>query len=478
MANAHFPSVYRPGFGLATDLYQLTMAAGYYHRKVHERRAIFHLFFRSAPFGESAALACGLPLAADVINGLRFSADDVQYLGRLKNANGAPMFREPFLNYLQRLRFTGDVHAIPEGMMASPQEPLLRVEARLVEAQLLETALLTVMNFSTLIATKAARIKAAAGEDTVLEFGLRRAQGLDGGLTASRAAYIGGCDATSNVWAGRYYGIPVKGTHAHAWVMAFPNEMEAFEAYAAAMPGNCVFLVDTYDTIEGVKKAIRVGLRLRENGHEMLGIRLDSGDLVALSIQSRRLLDAAGFPGASIVASDRLDEYAIRDLKARGAKIDTWGIGTNLVTSKDQPALGGVYKMAALRQEDGSWATKVKLSETAVKTSYPGRLNVRRYAESDGTPSASVLYNELNGMPSASFTPAGGAPQALPATSNHDLLEPVFLKGEQVMEFPEIAATRDRAVRQWKRWSGLSVPSGPDHRLSSEKAALLQKYRR
>ncbi|NJC25797.1 nicotinate phosphoribosyltransferase [Neolewinella antarctica] len=490
---SHLSQVYRPDFGMLTDLYQLTMAAGYYQQRMHERKAIFHLFFRKAPFGGDFAVAAGLALAIELVKGLHFSADDVQYLGRLRGMNGGPLFKEPFLNYLQRMKFTGTIHAVPEGEIALPHEPLLRIEAPLIQAQLLETALLTVINFSTLIATKAARIKEAAGDDTVLEFGLRRAQGIDGGLTASRSAYIGGCDATSNVWAGRYYDIPVKGTHAHAWVMAFPSELESFEAYAEAMPNNSTFLVDTYDTLAGVKRAMQVGRKLRERGHEMLGIRLDSGDLADLSIKSRALLDAGGFPDAKIVASDSLDEYAVRDLKARGAKIDVWGIGTNLVTAKDQPALGGVYKLAALQNEDGSWTPKIKRSETAIKTSNPGKLNVRRFTNSTGQPVGSILYDELQPvakdpsayvkgeaearMPRLSAGLAGASRVQGGELRSKELLAPVFVDGELVYDLPELPAIRELALRNWKLWSEAGeVGYGLSPALYEQKLALLEEY--
>ena len=485
-AATHLSTVYRPDFGLLTDLYQLTMAAGYYDQGVHERKSIFHLFFRSAPFKGDFALAAGLPLAIDLIKGLHFSVDDIQYLGGLKGANGKALFKEPFLNYLQRMRFSGDVFGVPEGEIALPHEPLLRIEAPLIQAQLLETALLTVMNFSTLIATKAARIKHAAGDDTVLEFGLRRAQGIDGGLTASRAAYIGGCDATSNVWAGRYYGIPVKGTHAHAWVMSFPSELESFEAYAAAMPNNCIFLVDTYDTVQGVKNAIKVGRKLRERGHEMLGIRLDSGDLAELSKQARVLLDEGGFPQARIVASDSLDEHAVNELKAKGAKIDTWGIGTNLVTAKDQPALGGVYKLAALQDGKGNWAPKIKRSETAIKTSNPGRLVVRRFEGAGATGLSSIMHNELLGTPADehAYVDAKGVARSLVQSkgeTSSELLVPIFENGEQVYTVPALNEVRGKAISNWQQWTNSQTFSvGHEYGLSPElyqqKQDLLANY--
>jgi nicotinate phosphoribosyltransferase len=390
----HLSTLYRPEFGLLTDLYQLTMAAGYHRHRIHQRKAIFHLFYRQPPFGGQFALSAGLPLAVDLIENFRFSAEDVHYLGRLKGNDGQAIFKESFLNYLQRLRFSGNIDAIPEGEIVMPHEPILRIEAPLAEAQLLETALLNIVNFSTLVATKAARIREAAGEDALLEFGLRRAQGIDGGLTATRSAYLGGCDATSNVWGGRYYGIPVRGTHAHSWVMIFREELEAFEAYAAAMPNNAILLVDTYDTLEGVQKAIQVGRHLRARGHHMLGIRLDSGDMAQLSIDARRLLDEAGFPEVKIVASDSLDEHAIATLKAQGARIDIWGVGTRLVTAHDQPALGGVYKLAAVENEQGQYEPRIKQSNTPIKTSNPGKLKFWGLFSREGKPMGCQFFSD------------------------------------------------------------------------------------
>ncbi|CAH1001524.1 Nicotinate phosphoribosyltransferase [Neolewinella maritima] len=474
MTTAPLAQVYRPTFGLLTDLYQLTMAAGYYQQGIHERRAVFHLFFRKAPFGERAALAAGLPLAIEIVKGLQFSADDVQYLGRLKGGNGEPLFREPFLNYLQRMKFTGDIDAVPEGEIALPHEPLLRIEGPLIQVQLLETALLNVMNFSTLIATKAARIKAAAGDDRVIEFGLRRAQGIDGGLTASRSAYLGGCDASSNVWAGRYFDVPVRGTHAHSWVMAHTDELSAFEAYAEALPNNCIFLVDTYDTIEGVRNAIRVGKQLRERGHDLRGIRLDSGDLAELSIHARRMLDEAGFPDAIISASDSLDEYAIARLKAAGARITVWGIGTRLATAFDQPALGGVYKLAAIQNAAGEWETKVKRSETLIKVSNPGRLAVRRYYEGD-RPVASQLYNTLTGEPSLAVVDGVTVSHSLTGQCT-ELLQPIFRQGVDVYQPVDLHRTRERALVNWTRWHQPDMDTfvyGLAPELLAEKQALL-----
>lgn len=325
---------------LLTDLYQLTMAYGYWKTGTHEREAVFHLFFRKPPFASGYSLVAGLADVIDWLRAFHFDEDELAYLQTLEGNDGSPLFEEGFIDYLRELKFTCEVDAVPEGTVVFPHEPLLRVQGPILQGQLVETALLNLINYQTLIATKAARICEAAQDEPVLEFGLRRAQGVDGALAASRAAYIGGCAATSNVLAGKLFGIPVKGTHAHSWVMSFDSEPEAFQAYADAMPNNCVFLVDTYDTLDGVRAAIEVGKRLRETGHEMVGVRLDSGDLAYLSIEARKLLDAAGFPDAVIVASNDLDETIIASLKQQGAKIGLWGVGTKLVTAFDQPALG------------------------------------------------------------------------------------------------------------------------------------------
>ena len=442
--------LYRPSLALLTDLYQLTMAYGYWKQGISERKSVFHLFYRKAPFQGQYAIAAGLEYAIGLMEGLRFTADDVHYLSTLTGNDGKALFEPGFLSYLRELRFSCDVDAIPEGSIAFPHEPLLRISGPLLQCQLLETSLLTVLNFQTLIATKAARVCAVAGEDEVLEFGLRRAQGIDGGLSASRAAYIGGCSATSNVLAGRLFGIPVRGTHAHAWVMSFDTELEAFEAYAAALPNNCVFLVDTYDTLDGVRNAITVGERLRAAGYKLAGIRLDSGDLAALSIAARQLLDAAGFESARIVASNDLDEYAMQELKAKGAQIAVWGVGTKLVTAYDQAALGGVYKLGAIQDEDGAWQYKVKLSEQLIKVSNPGILQVRRFFQG-GKPVADLLYNEDSGPNMEVVMDAVVPDLAHPLPdfdSFSDLLVPIFRQGHLLYTLPKLADVRARALRQ------------------------------
>lgn len=453
MNAAPLSGLYAPSLGLLTDLYQVTMAYGYWQQGLQDREAVFHLYFRRPPFKGGYAVAAGLAYVVDFLENLRFSEDDLTYLGSLKSAKGENMFPQPFLDYLRELKFTCDVDAIAEGTVVFANEPLVRVQGPLLQAQLVETALLTLVNFQTLLATKASRIREAAGTDTVLEFGLRRAQGFDGGLSASRAAYLGGVDATSNVLAGQRFNIPVKGTHAHSWVMAFDDEVAAFSAYAQAFPDDSVFLVDTYDTLEGVRHAIKVAREMRANGHELGGIRLDSGDLAYLSREARALLNEAGFENVRIVASNDLEENLITSLKLQGAKIDTWGIGTQLVTAYDQPALGGVYKMAALRKPDNSgWDFTIKLSEQLAKTSIPGILQVRRYENEHGQPRADMLYNIAEPLPEqlTLIDPLDATRRRAvrPEAPYRELLEPVFRRGEKVLELPTLQESRARALRE------------------------------
>jgi nicotinate phosphoribosyltransferase len=443
-------NLYGTSLALLTDLYQITMAYGYWKAGLTEKEAVFNLFFRKNPFQGGFTIACGLDYVIDFLANFHFSKDDVAYLATLKGNNGAPLFEEGFLKYLEELKFDLDIDAIPEGTVVFPQEPLVRVKGSLIQGQLIETPLLNIINFQSLIATKSSRMCMAAKGETVLEFGLRRAQGIDGGLAASRAAYIGGCHATSNVLAGKLFDIPVRGTHAHSWVMSFDSELEAFKQYAKAMPNNCVFLVDTFDTIEGVKNAIEVGKWLNEQGFKMAGIRLDSGDLAYLSIQARKILDEAGFQDAAIVASNDLDEHIITSLKQQDAQVSVWGIGTKLVTGNDQPALGGVYKIGAVRQ-NGHWDYKVKLSEQAIKVSNPGILQVRRFY-ADNLCMADMIFDEEN-------TPEGintiidpldpTRRKNIDASVTHkDLLQPIFKKGELVYQSPSIHEIRENAQKE------------------------------
>jgi len=444
-------SIYRPSLALLTDLYQLTMAYGYWKSNMLDHDTVFHMFFRDNPFGGSFTLISGVATLVEYLEQFTFDEEDLTYLRSLRDSRDAPLFDEAFLHYLRELRFSCDVDAMPEGSVAFPHEPIVRVIGPLPQCQLIETALLNIVNFQSLIATKARRIVTAARGEPVLEFGLRRAQGIDGALSASRAAYIGGCAATSNVLAGRLYGIPVKGTHAHSWVMCFADEEEAFDAYADAMPDNCVFLVDTYDTIGGVKNAIRVGHRLREAGHEMIGVRLDSGDLATLSIEARRLLDEAGFRDAAIVASNDLDEERIAALKERGATIRVWGVGTRLVTAFGQPALGGVYKLSAIRRPGGRWEDRVKLCDGESKKSIPGILQVRR-CRAAGKPVHDIIYDTRDGL--------SGNDRLVDVTNDErraagcgdaegtDLLVPVFREGRRVLDSPDLNAIRSRVEAQ------------------------------
>lgn len=436
-------------FALLTDLYELTMAYGYLRAGKAGDVAVFHLYFRENPFDGGYTIAAGLETAVRYLEDFCFRDDDLRFLQEQKGNDGGPLFPEDFLEHLRAMRFACDVDAVPEGTVVFPHEPLLRVRGPILQAQIVETALLNIINFQSLIATKAARVVLAAKGDPVLDFGLRRAQGVDGGLAASRAAYIGGCAGTSNVLAGAMYGIPVKGTHAHSWVMSFGAEREAFDAYAAVLPNNVLLLVDTYDTLQGVRNALDVGRELRARGHELIGIRLDSGDLAYLSIEARRMLDQAGFQGAVIAASNDLDEHVIASLKEQGARINLWGVGTRMITAFDQPALGGVYKLSAMKPAGGGWEYRVKISEQAVKTSNPGVLQVRRF------PGADMIFDELTPAPSRTIvdpldltrrrTIADDAPQ-------EDLLVPIFRNGKRVYELPSIEEIRVRRAAQLERF--------------------------
>ncbi|HEY3445267.1 MAG TPA: nicotinate phosphoribosyltransferase [Myxococcales bacterium] len=448
--------LYRPSLSLLTDLYQLTMAHAVYKSGAWKDEAVFHLIFRRPPFASGYTVAAGLENALEYLAGLRFTEDDRAYLATLAGADGKPLFDQAFLDELGRLDLsTLEVDAVPEGTLVFPQEPLLRVKGPVAACMLAETPLLNLINFPTLVATKAARVVQAAKGEPVLEFGLRRAQGIDGAMTASRAAYLGGCAATSNVLAGKVYGIPVKGTHAHSWVMLFDEERESFQKYAEAMPNNCVFLVDTYDTLQGVKHAIEAGQWLKARGQSLLGVRLDSGDLADLSIRARKLLDDAGFPEARIYASNDLDEKIIESLKQQGAKIAVWGVGTRLVTAYDEPALGGVYKLAAVRRAgEKDWRYRVKVSEQPAKTSTPGILQVRRFETPEGFV-ADGIYDQERGWEGAlevinPFDPTLRWPIPEHATA-HDLLVPAMRGGKIVLQGESLEQARQRVGQQLER---------------------------
>lgn len=378
---------------LLTDLYQLTMAQGYWECGKADTQACFHMFFRDYPFNGGYAVACGMAQLADLVDGFTFSEDDLEYLASIPAPGGGMLFKPEFIDYLRDFKLSVDIEAVAEGEIVFPYEPLVRVTGPIMECQLLETALLNCVNFETLIATKAARVCMAA-EAPVAEFGLRRAQGAAGGVWASRAAVVGGCASTSNVLAGKLFDLPVSGTHAHSWVMSFPDELSAFRAYAKAFPTNCVLLVDTYDVAQGIKNAITVGLEMRERGEKLTGIRIDSGDLSWLAKMARSMLDEAGLTDCGIVLSNDLDEYTIRSIRDEGAQVMSWGVGTKLATAYDQPSLGGVYKLSATRENgESAWIDHVKISESSAKLTTPGVLNVRRYYFEDGRIAGDMVFD-------------------------------------------------------------------------------------
>lgn len=478
--------LYGGSLALLTDLYQLTMAAGYWKAGHAEREAVFHLTFRRPPFGGGYAIAAGIESALAYLRRLSFTEDDVAYLATLVDGEDKPLFEPAFLAYLRELRFSCTVDAVPEGSLVFAHEPIVRVRGPILQAQLVETPLLTLINYQTLIATKAARIVQVAG-GPVVEFGLRRAHGIDGGISAARAAYIGGADATSNVLAGKLLGIPIKGTHAHSWVMFHDDELSAFREYAKALPGNCVFLVDTYDTLDGVRHAIEVGHELRARGHELAGIRLDSGDLAHLSIEARALLDEAGFPNAKILASNDLDEHLIANIREQGAKIDVWGVGTKLVTAFDQPALGGVYKLGAYRDEAGNWRYPIKLSEQPIKITNPGILQIRRCWKGDQM-IGDILYEDSHDysleahdieLPTRSWNLEGELDRS------EDLLVTVLDAGAPTGRQLSLEAARQRAAADLQALSPRTkrflnpqpYPVGLDDRVHERKQELIAEAR-
>lgn len=447
---------------MMTDLYQLTMMSGYLHHGMENHRACFDLFYRRRGDLLTYAVAAGLEQAIEYVQNLRFTEEDIEYLRSLD------IFDENFLSYLRNFKFTGEILAVPEGTVVFPDEPIMRVTAPVMEAQLLETALLNIINHQTLIATKASRVVQAAKGDRVLEFGLRRAQGPDAGIFGARAAIIGGCQSTSNVLTGQLFGVPISGTHAHSWVMSFPDELSAFRAYAEVFPGNCLLLVDTYDTLKsGIPNAIKVFEELRANGYEPAGIRLDSGDLAFLSREARRMLDEAGFPNAKIVASGDLDEEVIWDLKAQGACIDVWGVGTKMITSMNNPALGGVYKLAA-EEIDGAFMPRIKISENPAKVTNPGIKQLYRfYDRKTGKALADLIALDeedyMSGEPVELFDPQNTWKRmTLENYRVRKLLVPVFEDGKMVYALPALSDIAEYASQEldsfWDEYKRLSKP--------------------
>lgn len=433
---------------LLTDLYQLTMVGGYVQEGKTHQWANFDYFFRSIPDRGGYCILAGLADVIEYLQTLRFNQEDISYL------EGLGIFSKDSLAYFENFKFTGDIRAIPEGTVVFPHEPLIRVTAPLPEAQLIETTLLNIMNYQTLIATKAARVVWAANGDIVIDFGLRRAHGPDGALMASRAAYIGGVNGSSNVLAGRLYGIPVRGTHAHSWIESFPKELEAFRAYARVYPDACLLLADTYDTLNsGVSNAIQVGHELRKKGHELRGIRLDSGDLSYLSKKARRMLDEGGFPDASIVASSDLDEWLVQSLKRQGARVDMWGVGTRLVTSFSCPALGGVYKLTALDEADKRMTPKIKRSDNPQKITNPGIKKAVRMYDKRGQMRGDVLFFDDEEIPRMrSFRVHHPMfPHVFKTYPRHfkmrELMVPIFQKGKRVYDSPDVHKIRENTLK-------------------------------
>ncbi len=438
----------REGMALLTDLYELTMVAGFWKEQRANQRVCFEYFFRRLPPHAGFAVAAGLGPFLQYLENLQFSSDDLAYLRTLN------LFDEAFLAYLRDFRPSLTVRAVPEGTPVFPYEPIMQVEGSVLEAQFVETALLNTLNYQTLIATKAARICLAAEGEPVMEFGLRRAHGPDGGLSGSRAAYIGGCSSTSNMLAGKVYGIPVSGTHAHSWVMSFPSELEAFRAFARNYPDRCMLLVDTYDTLgSGVPNAITVFKELHAQGHRARpAIRLDSGDLAKLSKMAYRMMTEAGLQDPLIVASNDLEEDLIADLKRQGARINAWGVGTHLITSNDCPALSGVYKLVAVAQGE-TWRPKIKISSNIEKATDPGRKHPVRYYNAQNHPMGDVLYT--NGEPIARHGEIGGRRRSEPhirslirdTVRGEDLFQTYFEHGTRLLESPPLADIRERTLR-------------------------------
>jgi nicotinate phosphoribosyltransferase len=432
---------------LDMDLYQLTMAQGWWQSAKEQSKASFYMHFRENPFRGGYTVICGLAQAAEFLEGFHFSCEDIEYLASIGAGPGGGLFNPAFLDYLAGLTLDLDVDAPREGTIVFPNEPVLRVSGPLVQCQLVETALLNIIGFQSLIATKAARVCFAASGAPVAEFGLRRAQGPAGGLYASRAAIIGGCASTSNVAAGKQFGVPVSGTHAHSWVMAFDSELEAFRAFALEFPQNCVLLVDTYETLEGVRNAITVAHEMEQRNERLHGIRIDSGDLAWLSMNARRMLDEAGLDYVRIVASNDLDEHTITSLvREQKAAIDSWGVGTRLATAYDQPALGCVYKMSAIKADgEGAWLPRMKISEQAQKSTLPGILAVRRYVNAAGMMIGDMVYDATQ-PPSQDriIDPADDLRQkSLADATWTELLQPLLRSGSCVDPLPAVQESQD-----------------------------------
>ena len=433
-------NIYKTSLSLLTDLYQITMSYGYWKKGIHDKEASFNVFFRKNPFNSGYAVCCGLEYIIDYLNSYKFSNSDIDYLSSLKSDSGTKLFEKKFLDFLREFKFTCDVDAIEEGRIIFPNEPILRVSGPIYQCQLIESALINIFNFQTLISTKASRMFYASNGEPILEFGLRRAQGIDGSLSASRASYIGGCSKTSNVLAGKIFNIPVSGTHSHSWVLAFDSEISAFQNYAQVMPDNCVLLVDTYETMKGVKNAIIVAKELEKRNKKLFGIRIDSGDLAYLSKKARKLLDKENLEYVKIIASNDLDEFILESLKHQKAKISVWGIGTKLITAFDNPSLGAVYKLSALKNDRGKWEKKLKLSEQKIKINNPGVHQVRRFVK-DGIFNGDMIYDTSSSIIKEKMIDPNDSTKFKKFKEESDyeeLLKKIFKKGNLVYKSPKI----------------------------------------
>lgn len=477
-------------YALYTDLYQLTMAQGYLECGQKEEQACFHMYFRDYPFKGGYAIACGMDALDDMVKNFHFSESDIAYLASLEAPGGGHLFSQKFLDYLAQFELSVDIDAVHEGTVVFPHEPLVRVSGPIMECQLLETALLNAVNFQTLVATKAARVCQAAKGAPVAEFGLRRAQGL-GGLWASRAAVVGGCASTSDVLAGKLFDIPVSGTHAHSWVMAFDDELTAFREYARLFPTNCTLLVDTYDVEQGIDNAITVGLEMKERGERLAGIRIDSGDLAWLAKRARAKLDAAGLTDCSIVLSNDLDEYTIKSILDEGAPVGAWGVGTKLACVYDQPTLGGVYKLSAVKAPGATqWTNRLKISESAGKLTMPGVLDVRRYYHEDGRIAGDMVFDVNTGADEREVIvdPTDDLRQKrLSGKRFETLLHPLARGGKSVLEpaYRSAMAARQRAIdglesldeSQKRILNPHTYPVGLDYGLFERRRELVSQLR-
>lgn len=477
-------------WSMYTDLYQLTMAQGYLEAGKDRDEAAFTMFFRDYPFSGGYAIACGMAQLSEMVDDYSFSTSDIDYLRTLTAPKGGKLFTDEFLAFLEDFELDVDIDAVEEGCVVFPHEPIVRVSGPIMHCQMIETALLNCINFQTLVATKAARVCQAAQGAPVAEFGLRRAQGT-GGVWASRAAVVGGCASTSNVLAGKIFDIPVSGTHAHSWVMAFDDELAAFREYARIAPNNCTLLVDTYDVEQGVRNAITVGHEMAERGESLAGIRIDSGDLAWLSKMARRMLDEAGLHDVGIVLSNDLDERTIKSILDEGAPVNAWGVGTKLACAFDQPSLGGVYKLSAIKHaDDERWSAKLKVSESAAKLTLPGYLDVKRFFNEDGTLAGDMVFDIFEPIDDKMriVDPVDPIRQKNLSGKDHvDLLRPLASHGKSVLSDEDKDAMRARAraieglshldESQLRLLNPHTYPVGLEYGLNARRAALVDKMK-